>query len=52
MSSSKHKTPNTKVKTKKKTTIGQSYLTKWKQPGPHGGNKGYRKRSRGQGKRR
>jgi hypothetical protein len=36
--------------TKKKTSIGKSALTKRKQPGPHGGNKGYRKRYRGQGK--
>jgi len=35
---------------KKKTTIGKSPLTKRKQPGPHGGNKGYKKRYRGQGK--
>jgi len=35
---------------KKKTTIGKSALTKRKQPGPHGGNKGYKKRYRGQGK--
>lgn len=38
--------------TKKKTTIGNSPLTKQKQPGPHGGNRGYKKRYRGQGKRR
>jgi hypothetical protein len=35
---------------KKKTTIGKSPLTKRKQPGPHGGNKGDKKRYRGQGK--
>ena len=35
---------------KKKTTIGKSALTKRKQPGTHGGNKGYKKRYRGQGK--
>ena len=40
------------TKTKKKTSIGNSSLTKRKQPGPHGGNKGYRKAYRGQGKKR
>tara|TARA_Y100001963_G_C6737122_1_gene426973 strand:- start:328 stop:477 length:150 start_codon:yes stop_codon:yes gene_type:complete len=35
---------------KKKTTIGNSSLTKQKRPGPHGGNKGYKKKYRGQGK--
>jgi hypothetical protein len=35
---------------KKKTSIGKSALTRRKQPGPHGGNKGYKKRYRGQGK--
>jgi len=35
---------------KKKTSIGMSPLTKRKQPGPHGGNKGYKKRYRGQGR--
>ena len=35
---------------KKKTSIGKSSFTKRKQPGPHGGNKGYKKRYRGQGK--
>jgi len=35
---------------KKKTSIGRSTLTKYKQPGPHGGNKGYKKKYRGQGK--
>ena len=34
---------------KKKTSIGAGKFTKWKQPGPTGGNKGYRKRPRGQG---
>ena len=37
-------------RTKKKTSIGNSTLTKRKQPGAHGGNKGYKKRYRGQGK--
>lgn len=36
--------------TKKKTSIGNSSMTKRKQPGPHGGNKGYKKKYRGQGK--
>ncbi len=35
---------------KKKTSIGRSPLTKHKQPGPHGGNKGYKKKYRGQGR--
>lgn len=35
---------------KKKTTIGASPKTKYKQPGPNGGNKGYKKRYRGQGR--
>jgi hypothetical protein len=35
---------------KKKTSIGKSALTKRKQPGPYGGNKGHKKRYRGQGK--
>jgi hypothetical protein len=35
---------------KKKTTIGNSPLTKHKNPGAHGGNKGYKKKYRGQGK--
>jgi hypothetical protein len=39
-------------KRKKKTSIGNSDRTKWRQPGPHGANKGYRKRYRGQGRRR
>ena len=38
--------------TKKKTSIGNSALTKRKQPGPHGGNRGYKKAYRGQGKKR
>ena len=49
MASPKNK-PLTQVK--KKTTIGNSSLTKRKQPGPHGGNKGYKKAYRGQGKKR
>jgi hypothetical protein len=36
--------------TKKKTSIGSSPLTKHGRPGPHGGNRGYKKRYRGQGK--
>ena len=35
---------------KKKTSIGHSTQTKYKQPGTHGGNRGYKKRYRGQGK--
>ena len=35
---------------KKKTSIGRSPLTKYKQPGPNGGNNGYKKKYRGQGK--
>ena len=35
---------------KKKTSIGHSTQTKLKQPGPNGGNRGYKKRYRGQGK--
>ena len=39
-----------KTAIKKKTSIGRSARTKHKQPGPHGGNKGYKKRYRGQGR--
>jgi len=35
---------------KKKTSIGNSKFTKRGTPGPHGGNKKYKKRYRGQGK--
>ena len=35
---------------KKKTSIGNSARTKTGKPGPHGGNKGYKKKYRGQGK--
>ena len=35
---------------KKYTNIGKSPLTKRKQPGPNGGNKGYKKLCRGEGK--
>jgi hypothetical protein len=38
-----------KTTQKKKTSIGSGKFTKWKHPGPNGGNKGYRKRPRGQG---
>lgn len=35
----------------KKTAQGKSRRnTKFKQPGPHGGNRGYKKKPRGQGK--
>ncbi len=37
-------------KHKKKTSIGHSKFTKTGHPGPHGGNKNYRKSYRGQGK--
>ena len=36
---------------KKKTSIGNGKFTKNKNPGAHGGNKGYKKKYRGQGKR-
>ncbi len=36
---------------KKKTSIGNSKFTKRGQPGPHGGNKHYKKKYRGQGRR-
>ena len=35
---------------KKKTSVGNSKLTKCGRPGPHGGNKRYKKKYRGQGK--
>ena len=35
---------------KKKTRQGKSKMTKYGTPGPHGGNKGYKKKYRGQGK--
>ena len=35
---------------KKKTRQGKSKLTKYGTPGPHGGNKGYKKKYKGQGK--
>ena len=47
MASPKNKNTGTR---KKKTSIGHSALTKKKQPGPHGGNRGYKKKYRGQGK--
>jgi len=37
---------------KKKTRQGQSNRTKFGRPGPQGGNKTYKKRYRGQGKKR
>ena len=39
-----------KTAQKKKTSIGNSPRTKTGKPGPHGGNKGYKKKYRGQGK--
>jgi len=44
------KTGRVKVGRKKKTSIGNSKFTKRCTPGPHGGNKNYRKKYRGQGK--
>jgi len=41
---------NKKNRNKKKTRIGKGKFTKWKQPGPCGGNKGYRIKYRRQGK--
>tara|TARA_Y100000310_G_C20327631_1_gene643732 strand:- start:135 stop:278 length:144 start_codon:yes stop_codon:yes gene_type:complete len=35
---------------KKKTSIGNGKFTKRGTPGPHGGNKHYKKKYRGQGK--
>ena len=43
------KTPFAPKGHKKKTSIGNSPRTKSKQPGPHGGNRGYKKKYRGQG---
>ena len=37
-------------KNKKKTSIGNSARTKTGTPGPYGGNKRYKKKYRGQGK--
>ena len=37
-------------KVKKKTRIGNSPRTKARAPGPNGGNKGYKKKYRGQGR--
>jgi len=39
-----------RAKSKKKTSIGNSKFTKRGTPGPHGGNRHYRKKYRGQGK--
>jgi len=49
MASKKNRSGSVKIN-KKKTSIGHSSMTKSKQPGPHGGNRGYKKRYRGQGK--
>ena len=43
-------TSSGKKKVKKKTRQGQSNNTRRGMPGPHGGNKNYKKRYRGQGK--
>ena len=40
---------NRKEGTKKKTKNGNSKFTKQGLPGPHGGNKNYKKKYRGQG---
>tara|TARA_R110002020_G_scaffold37239_17_gene112581 strand:+ start:22694 stop:22849 length:156 start_codon:yes stop_codon:yes gene_type:complete len=45
-----HSVTDKSKKKKKKTSIGLSPLTKYGRPGPHGGNKKYKKRYRGQGK--
>jgi len=39
-----------KTAVKKKTSIGMSPRTKVGKPGPNGGNKGYKKKYRGQGR--
>ncbi len=44
------KSNNKSLYTKKKTRQGKSKLTKYGTPGPQGGNKGYKKKYRGQGK--
>jgi len=49
MASPKNKTYDT---VKKKTRQGQSTRTIYGKPGPYGGNKGYKKKYRGQGKKR
>ena len=46
----KKNTARVREKHKKKTSIGNSKFTKTGHPGPHGGNKKYRKPYRGQGK--
>ena len=50
MASPKGKT-GTKEGARKKTYNGQGKYTKYGTPGPHGGNKKYKKKYRGQGKR-
>ena len=40
-----------KESVKKVTSIGKGKNTKQRSPGPYGGNKGYKKKYRGQGKR-
>jgi len=50
MSSGKNKSCGRSIK--KKTSQGQSNRTKYGRPGVHGGNKRYKKRYRGQGKKR
>jgi len=41
---------NNRESTKKTTSIGKGKHTKQRKPGPCGGNKGYKKKYRGQGK--
>lgn len=50
MATHKKKDTNQKAPKKKKTSIGNSTLTKHGKPGPYGGNKCYKKRYKGQGK--
>jgi hypothetical protein len=53
MTKKRHIYGNTKLESpKKKTSQGSGKFTKYGSPGPYGGNKGYKKKSRGQGKAR
>ena len=45
-------TPTRGKRSKKKTRQGQSNNTKYGRPGAHGGNKNYKKKHRGQGRKR
>jgi len=51
MASRKHSAKAATDKKKKKTRVGNGKFTKYGSPGPYGGNKGYKKKYRGQGKR-